>query len=187
MDARGLPRPPYQSMGEIFKKEGLISSPVEERARMIYALSQELSHTISKIDGVLYAHVQVVLPEPGDFGTAGNASSAAVFIKYDDSVSLDAVVPQVRRLVANSIPGLTYENVSVILVPSALQAVPALGSGPATQLASVWGVQVAAGSAALLRGLLGGLAFCVLIACAGVGFLLLKTWREGGAHGATDA
>jgi type III secretion protein J len=178
MHAQGLPRAPYESLGDVFKKDGLISSPTEERARMVYALSQELSRTISKIDGVIYADVHVVLPERAGFGESGNPSSAAVFIKYDDTVSLDAVVPQIRRLVANSIADLTYEKVSVVLVPAAVQA--ASPADPAAHLQSVWSIQVAAGSAGLLRGIIGALTLTVLAACAGIGFLVFRTWRNGG-------
>ncbi|MCH3719153.1 EscJ/YscJ/HrcJ family type III secretion inner membrane ring protein, partial [Campylobacter lari] len=51
--ARGLPRERFDGMGQIFRKEGLVSSPLEERARYIYALSQELTNTLSQMDGVL--------------------------------------------------------------------------------------------------------------------------------------
>jgi len=36
---RGLPRDRFDGMGQIFRKEGLVSSPLEERARYVYALS----------------------------------------------------------------------------------------------------------------------------------------------------
>jgi type III secretion protein J len=114
--AKGLPRERFAGMGQVFKKEGLISSPLEERARYLYALSQELGSTLSQIDGVLVARVHVVLPERGSVGDPNLPSSAAVFIKYQDGYNLDTVLPQVRRLVTNSIPGLTTDNVSIVLV-----------------------------------------------------------------------
>ncbi|RXJ72273.1 EscJ/YscJ/HrcJ family type III secretion inner membrane ring protein [Veronia nyctiphanis] len=61
--AVGLPRRDKVSMGEVFKKEGIISTPIEERARYIHAISQEIEHTLSQIDGVVLARVHVVLPQ----------------------------------------------------------------------------------------------------------------------------
>lgn len=113
---KGLPRERFAGMGQVFKKEGLISSPLEERARYLYALSQELGATLTQIDGVIVARVHVVLPERGVSGELGIPSSAAVFIKHQDGYNLDTVLPQVRRLVTNSIPGLTAEKVSIVLV-----------------------------------------------------------------------
>jgi type III secretion protein J len=180
MHAAGLPHEPYVSLGDVFKKDGLISSPTEERARMLFALSQELSHTISQIDGVIYAQVHVVLPEHAGFGETGNPSSAAVFIKHEDTANLDDVVPQIRRLVANSIPGLTYDKVSVELVPTAVQATVV---ATAAQLETVWSVQVTGRSAGLLRGILVGLTLGLLGACAALGFLLFKFRGKGASHG----
>lgn len=114
----GLPRERYAKMGEIFRKEGLISSPLEERARYIWALSQEISSTLSQIDGVVKARVHVVLPERSVGGDPSLPSSAAVFIKHKTGVNLEDSVAQIKRLVANSIPGLSGEKVSVILIAS---------------------------------------------------------------------
>ena len=60
--AAGLPKTARSTLGDVFRKEGVISTPLEERARYIYALSQELEATLSNIDGVLVARVHVVLP-----------------------------------------------------------------------------------------------------------------------------
>jgi type III secretion protein J len=114
----GLPRERYAKMGEIFRKEGLISSPLEERARYIWALSQEISSTLSQIDGVIKARVHVVLPERSAGGDPSLPSSAAVFIKHKTGVNLEDSGAQIKRLVANSIPGLSGEKVSVILIAS---------------------------------------------------------------------
>lgn len=84
----GLPRERFAGMGDVFKKDGLISSPVEERARYLYALSQDLSATLSRIDGVLFARVHLVLPERGTGGEPAMPASAAVFIKHRAEANL---------------------------------------------------------------------------------------------------
>lgn len=114
----GLPREKYAKMGEVFRKEGLISSPLEERARYLWALSQELSATIAQIDGVVKARVHVVLPERSSGGDAALPSSAAVFIKHKPGYNLEEATLQIKRLVSNSIPGLIADRVSVVLVPA---------------------------------------------------------------------
>jgi type III secretion protein J len=124
LNAEGLPRERRATMGDVFRKEGLISSPLEERARYLWALSQELSETISQIDGVLRARVHVVLPERSTGGEPAQPSSAGVFVKHRRNVNLEEAVPQIRRLVASSIPGLAAEKVSVVLVPTSAAGMP---------------------------------------------------------------
>ena len=170
--ARGLPRERFQGMGEIFRKEGLISSPVEERARFLFALSQELSNTIAQIDGVLTARVHLVLPERGTGGDPGVPSSAAVFIKHNAEVSLDAVQPQIRRLVSNSIPSLSGDNVSLVLVAAHYET-----EMRETQLAEVLGFRVAADSAGRLAQVLIVLA---LLAAVGIVTSLALAWMQFG-------
>ena len=126
---KGLPRERFAGMGQVFRKEGLISSPLEERARYLYALSQELGSTLTQIDGVIVARVHVVLPERGVPGDPNMPSSAAVFIKHQEGYNLDTVLPQVRRLVTNSIPGLSADRVSIVLV-SAQAPGPLAASAP---------------------------------------------------------
>jgi type III secretion protein J len=117
LHAQGLPHERFAKMGEVFRKEGLISSPLEERARYLWALSQEVSGTLSQLDGVIVARVQVVLPERSSGGDPALPSSAAVFIKFRGGYHLDETVPQIKKLVADSIPGLAEDKVSIVLVP----------------------------------------------------------------------
>jgi type III secretion protein J len=127
--ASGYPRQTFSNMGEVFKGSGLIASPTEERARFVYALSEELSRTISDIDGVLSARIHVVLPKNDLLRQDTTPSSASVFIRHDARALLKNLLPQIKMLVANSIEGLSYEKVSVVLVP--VDRTEALAGGPA--------------------------------------------------------
>lgn len=133
---QGLPRARFEGMGKIFQKEGMISSPLEERARYIYALSQELESTLSKMDGVLVARVHVVLPDQDAAKIAKTPASAAIFIKHQAGYNLDVLKPQIRTLVAHAIPELGEERVSVVLVvaqrppPAAVAGAAAPSIGP---------------------------------------------------------
>lgn len=120
----GLPRSRFQSLGDVFQQSGLVASPTQERARFLWALSQELSSTISQIDGVLTARVQVVLPDNDLLRREPAPSSASVFIRYDQASAAGKLVPQIKMLVASSVEGLSYEKVSVVLVPVEAQPLP---------------------------------------------------------------
>jgi type III secretion protein J len=115
----GYPKQKYENMGQVFKKEGLVTSPLEDRIRFIYALSQELSQTLSCIDGVLTARVHVVLPEnnPNSYDDVIKPSSATVFIKHREDVDFTLKIPKIKEMVVNSIEGLEYERVTVNLFP----------------------------------------------------------------------
>jgi type III secretion protein J len=63
LHAQGYPREEFQSLGTLFPKKGVLSSPTEERARLTFGLQQELQQTISQIDGVVGARVHLALPE----------------------------------------------------------------------------------------------------------------------------
>ena len=112
----GYPKREFSTIKDIFKQEGLIATPFEERARYIYALSQEIAETLSQIDGVMNARVHVVLPEASrKRSQQRKPSSAAVFIKYNPNYEylLKNSVPQIKTMVQNGIEGLKYEHISV--------------------------------------------------------------------------
>ncbi len=113
LEQKGLPRRAYNGIGEVFKKTGMISSPSEERIRFMDALAQDLSRTISGIDGVIDARVHIVLPENDPFARNALPSSAAVAIRSRWDTDLSDVIPSVKGLVKNAIEGLTAEKIMV--------------------------------------------------------------------------
>jgi type III secretion protein J len=127
LNERGFPKSTRESIGKVFQKSGIMSSPFEERVRYIYALGEEVAQTLSQIDGVVTARVHIVLPDAPQLGQPVKPSSAAVFIKHQSGVDLDFFTPQIRRLVSSSIEGLQYNAVSVVLA----EAAPAKSATPA--------------------------------------------------------
>ena len=115
LDSKGLPHRIYMGVGDVFKKTGMVSSPSEERIRFMDALAQDLSRTISTIDGVVDARVHVVLPENDPFAKNAKPSSAAVAIRHRSDIDMADMVPQIKSLVKNAIEGLTYDKISVVL------------------------------------------------------------------------
>ena len=167
----GLPRQEFQTMGQVFKKDGLVSSPTQERAQMIFALSQELSRTVSEIDGVLSARVHLVLPENDPLRQQLVPSSASVFIRHRSNVPVGNLVPQVKMLVANGVAGLSYDKVSVVLVPVDSQK-PSQGQDPAmVSFLALWmqGDNVAQGMWMFF-----GLVALVVLLAGGLGVVLFR-------------
>ncbi|MDR2769262.1 MAG: type III secretion inner membrane ring lipoprotein SctJ [Puniceicoccales bacterium] len=114
----GYPKDKFSSMGDVFKKSGLVSSPLEERARFMHALSEQLAETLTHIHGIVTARVHIVLPDNDPYSAKTLPSSASVFISYLPQVNLDDCVRDIRQLVTNSIEGLTYDKVNVVLFPA---------------------------------------------------------------------
>lgn len=157
---QGLPRVRHTGMGDVFRKEGLVSSPTEERARYVFALSQELSETIGRMDGVVLARVHVVLPERSLDGEELTMASAAVFVKTLPQAHGDALLTPIKRLVAGSIPGLGQDRVSLVVVPEVVSPVsrPSAPAHPSLLLAT--GIPAA------------------LVAAAGIGVLVWRRRRK---------
>lgn len=107
---RGLPRDPSNSLGQVFAKEGFISSPLEERARYLYALSQELESTLMEIDGVVLARVHIALPQRDLLSDERESASASVIIVERPGSLLSERETDFKAIVTDGVEGLDDVN-----------------------------------------------------------------------------
>ncbi len=179
---QGLPKERFVKVDDLFKKEGLISSPLEERVRYIYALSQDVQETLAKIDGVVTARVHVVLPENDPFDTKVKPSSASVFIKYLPDSQLEDIKSEIKLIVEKSIEGLSYDKVSVIMLPANEFA----ATEQSIQWTNLWGVRLPLESAGGFKRLVWGLTL-LLIVCIGIIVYLLRLLVANGGAASRQA
>ena len=118
LNREGLPRRPGQNLLTIFKEAGLVPSEKTEKIRYQAGLAAQAASTIRKIDGVMDAEVQISFPEedPLNPGKSKGEITASVYVKHsgilDDPNS--HLMTKIKRLVAASITGLKYDNVTII-------------------------------------------------------------------------
>lgn len=151
LHANGYPRGSFDNVGQLFKKEGFVSTPVEERARLTYALSQELANTLQTIDGVIVARVHLAVPDKDPLSDKPRPASASVFIKHRPGRDLNPQVGQMKALVVNGVEGLPYDNVTVALFPGETASAPRVVP-PADPLGTPLSLVAGAGALAMLAG-----------------------------------
>jgi len=113
----GLPRGPRTGFADLYGHASLIPTPTEERARYLEALSGEIARTLETVDGVVNARVHLVLEEvDGLEGKPRIPPQAAVLLKTRGAAAIQE--PDVKKLVAGSVPGLKVEAVAVVTTPA---------------------------------------------------------------------
>lgn len=114
----GLPRRKGQTLLEIFKKEGFMTSEKQENIRYQAGLEEELRNIIRKIDGVLDAAVQISFPSKESLmpGEEQPKMKAAVYVKHQGILDdpNNHLETKIKRLLSGAVEGLDFESVSVI-------------------------------------------------------------------------
>ncbi len=118
LNNNNLPGDTYENLGTIFSGESMIASASEENARMAYAISQELSDTISRMDGVLTSRVHIVLGVKNQANEVVTEPSASIFIRHTPDSTISNYIPQLRDMAAKSVPDLSPDSISITLMPA---------------------------------------------------------------------
>jgi type III secretion protein J len=151
LNTNGLPRRRTQHLLELFTSGGLVPSEMQEKIRYQAGLAEQIAGTIRKIDGVLDADVQLSFPEEDPLNPTKikGAVTASVYVKHNGILDNpnSQLVTKIRRLVAASVQGLNFENVTVIgerarFSEAAAQIKETAHSGN-EEMVKVWGVVVA--------------------------------------------
>lgn len=146
----GLPRRRGQNLLGLFGNVGLVPSEMQEKIRYQAGLAEQIASTIRKIDGVLDAEVQISFPEEDPLNPKAEKKqkiTASVYVKHsgvlDDPNS--HLITKIKRLVAASITGLDFDNVTVISDRARFSELPeSLGSNQdEIQFVNVWSIIVA--------------------------------------------
>lgn len=159
LNQAGLPRRRSQNLLGIFTGSGLVPSEMEQKIRYQSGLAEQIASTIRKMDGVLDAEVQLTFPEENPLNPTEKKQppTAAVFVKHngilDDPNS--HMVTKIKRLVAAAVPGLNYDNVTVVGERARYNEYPSeitpSASEEAKQYVHVWSLVVAKDSLTRFR------------------------------------
>jgi type III secretion protein J len=116
--ALGLPKSPRTNLNEVFRSTGFAPTPFEERVRYLFGLAQEIERTISLMEGILQTRVHVVTPDGASKIVDLQQAKASIFVSYDDRYDIETLVPRIRKLVSDSIEGLSPQRVEILAIPS---------------------------------------------------------------------
>lgn len=189
LNQAGLPRRRSQSLLGIFTGAGLVPSEMEQKIRYQAGLAEQIASIIRKIDGILDTEVQISFPEedPLNPGVSKGKITASVYVKHngvlDDPNS--HLITKIKRLVAASVTGLDYDNVTVISERarySESQLNPSLHDDE-KQFVSVWSLIVAKESLTRFRIIFFTFTVLILLLLLGLLWLFWKLYPLLKTHG----
>jgi len=118
MQRNDLPSAPRSQVATAFPADGLVSTPLGERARLISAVEQRLEESLALFDGVQSSRVH--LNYDANLGTEGRRVErrrmhVAAVVAHHPGVDEEVLLQSVKRFLRNTFDGIEYDNVSVIL------------------------------------------------------------------------
>lgn len=181
LNQAGLPRKRSQNLLSIFSNVGLVPSERQDKIRYEAGLAEQIASVIRKIDGVLDAEVQISFPEedPLNPGKTKGKITASVYVKHngilDDPNS--HLITKIKRLVAASITGLDYNDVTVIADRARGSEMPSSftpGENEEKSYVNIWSIVLAKESVTRFRVVFFTFSFLILVMALA---LIWLTWK----------
>ncbi len=181
LSANGLPRRRGQNLIELFSSGGLVPSDMQEKIRYQAGLADSIANTIRKIDGIVDADVQLSFPEedPLNPNAQKGQITASVYVKHtgvlDDPNS--HLITKIKRLVASSVAGLSFDNVTVIPDRTRFSELNVSHEGAGSQdLVKVWTLVISRDSLMRFQVIFFTLCLLVLLLAFNTFWLTWKIW-----------
>ncbi|MBS4168669.1 type III secretion system inner membrane ring lipoprotein SctJ [Parachlamydia sp. AcF125] len=176
LDQEGLPRKHQESLLDIFGSSSLMPSEMQEKIRYQAGLAQQIANTIKQIDGIIDANVMISFPQENPLtGETTGSITASVYIKHngilDDPNS--HLRTKIKELVAASVTGLKYENVTVIGERAAISERP-FRTDASNPLVNIWSINLSKESVSRFRSIFFSFLFSNLILLT---FLIGLIWK----------
>ncbi|AIJ07826.1 MULTISPECIES: type III secretion system inner membrane ring lipoprotein SctJ [Edwardsiella] len=112
LNDNGFPKKKLVSIETIFPASQLISSPMQESAKLNFIKEQSIEKFLNKIPGVVDSSVTLnALKTDGSSGV----STASVLIITAPQANLEPSINQIKGLVKNSVDELSIENITVVI------------------------------------------------------------------------
>ncbi|MCL1076960.1 EscJ/YscJ/HrcJ family type III secretion inner membrane ring protein [Parashewanella spongiae] len=111
----GFPKPKYMSIEDLFPSGQLVTSPAQEDAKISYLKEQQLERTLSNLEGVISARVSIAESTQSDEFQVKEEKSASVYIKYSPQANLTTQENQIKSLIQNAVPGLSYDRITLFI------------------------------------------------------------------------
>lgn len=124
MDDHCLP----QSLPPKVESSGIVSSVEVEKEKAIRRTKIDIAKLLRQIPGTTCVDITIVPPEDRSIALTTYKSSATVIIKHKTE-KYDLNVRQLADAISGAVPGLTPDNVKVILTRQPLRPVPDFSSG----------------------------------------------------------
>jgi flagellar M-ring protein FliF len=157
---QGLPQAGNVGFSNL-EKSGITTSEFVQQVEYQQALEGQLEQTISSIQGVQSAQVNLVVPQQSDFAVGTQqATTASILVNLAPGTVLSSgQVSAVVHLAASSVPGLTSSHVTVVDNHGDVLTAPGDAGGTSgasnTQQTNAYDSQLAASLTALLARVVG--------------------------------